>query len=220
MTPRVNSGQFLLGLLCGFLLGVAGLMLSGLFPGSVDVATVGRHAIASLHPLWETVSENLRASAALFALVLLVFCWQMSKLRGLLVAADPAVELVVRHEQLLDLCANLFFGIGVIWTAIGMRDALLFALGDIDTAAAQGAFSVLQRLVDGGILLSLSTTIVGGIGGYLLRVSKSVLLGHQLAALYMRASNQPAQDNLATLRRIERRLDCGLKGEDDRRESA
>ena len=130
-------------------------------------------------------------------------------MHGLLALPEPPVERVVRHEQLVDLCASLFFGIGVIWTAIGMRDALLFALGDPGGAASQGAFAVLQRLVDGGILLALSTTIVGGVGGYLMRAFKSVLLGRQLAELYMRTADQSARESLAILQRIEGHLGRG-----------
>jgi hypothetical protein len=58
-------------------------------------------------------------------------------------------------------------------------------------------------MVDGGILLALSTTIVGGIGGYLMRAIKSISLGRQLNAVYMRASQQPGAQNLAALQRIE-----------------
>jgi hypothetical protein len=65
-----------------------------------------------------------------------------------------------------------------------MRSALLFALGDPDVASQAGAYAVLQRLVDGGILTALTTTIVGGIGGYLMRVVKSSLLGTRLSRYY------------------------------------
>ena len=63
---------------------------------------------------------------------------------------------------------RLFFGIGVIWTAIGMRSALIVGLSDLDSAmAAQlGSFEILRRLIQGGILLALSTTIFGAVGGY------------------------------------------------------
>ena len=54
-----------------------------------------------------------------------------------------------------------------------------------------------------GILLALSTTIVGGIGGYLMRLVKSLALGQQLAALYLQESQRPAEANLAALQRIE-----------------
>ena len=138
-----------------------------------------------------------------FAAVLAAYAIQLRKLEKLLQQDDPALASVSRHEQLLDLCANLFFGIGVIWTAIGMRDALLHALGDPSITASEGAFAILQRLVDGGILLALSTTIVGGIGGYLMRALKSVLLGEQLTAVYMRAHREGNEQSLAALQRIE-----------------
>ena len=65
-----------------------------------------------------------------------------------------------------------------------MRGALLHALGDPGVAAQAGAFNVLQRLVDGGILTALSTTILGGIGGYLMRVAKGLYLGARLNRYY------------------------------------
>ena len=209
---RQVSGHFLLGLLGGLLLGSVGLLIvAGLNPGG-DPAGVVREALGLLAPLWDFAQRNLRGSIVPFALVLLAYAHQLSTLHGLLGMANPAVERVVRHEQLLDLCANLFFGIGVIWTAIGMRDALLFALGEPGSAASQGAFEVLQRMVDGGILLALSTTIIGGMGGYLMRAGKSVLFGQELAAVYMRSANGPASENLAVLKRIERQLGRAQNG--------
>ena len=68
-------------------------------------------------------------------------------------------------DHLTDIWTTLFFGTGDIWTAIGMRSALIFALGDRDVALQDGAFAMLERMIDGGILLALSTTIFGGIGG-------------------------------------------------------
>lgn len=205
MRPQV-SGHFLLGLLGGLLLGTVGLLIAaGLHPAG-DPAALVREGLALLAPLWELAVLNLRGSVVFFSIVLLAYAHQLSQLNGLLAMKEPPVERVLRHEQLLDLCSSLFFGIGVIWTAIGMRDALLFALGDPGGAADQGAFAVLQRMVDGGILLALSTTIVGGIGGYLMRAGKSVWLGQELAALYMRAANEPAAENLAVLRSIQAQL--------------
>lgn len=100
----------------------------------------------------------------------------------------------------------LFFGTGVIWTAIGMRGALLFALGDVDATIQQGAFAVLKRMVDGGILLALSTTIFGGIGGYLMRVCKSILLGAALQEQYDRAARVDTSIMRESLQRIEAHL--------------
>ena len=39
-------------------------------------------------------------------------------------------------------------------------------------------------MVDGGILLALSTTIFGGIGGYLMRVIKTIIHGNELQRFY------------------------------------
>ncbi len=79
-----------------------------------------------------------------------------------------------------------FFGIGVIYTAIGMESALLTALGGIsgaEDAARQGAWQILRKLVDGGLILALSTTICGGIGGYALRLLKHAVVGRRLTTL-------------------------------------
>ncbi|MDJ0878586.1 MAG: hypothetical protein QNI86_08235 [Halieaceae bacterium] len=204
---RQLGGHFLLGLLGGLLLGTVGLLLAAGQHPSGDAEIVLHQGFAMLPPLWEMAVHNLRGSIVLFLIVLLAYARQLSQLHGLLAMTDPPLQRVVRHEQLLDLCASLFFGIGVIWTAIGMRDALLFALGEPGSAAQQGAFAVLQRMVDGGILLALSTTIVGGIGGYLMRAGKSIWFGEALASLYMRAANEPGEENLAVLRRIEEKLE-------------
>ena len=61
---------------------------------------------------------------------------------------------------------------------------MLDAIGDPDIATQAGAYAVLQRLVEGGILTALTTTIVGGVGGYVMRVVKSSLLGTRLSRYY------------------------------------
>ena len=175
----------------------------------LDVSAVAAHLPllkGSMTSAWTAIHDNLQGSILPFGLILWAYIAQLGSLRRLLGESQPPLEMVVRREQLLDLCCNLFFGVGVIWTAIGMRDALIQALGDPAASAATGAFDVLQRMVDGGILLALSTTIVGGIGGYLMRACKSVLLGRQLNRLYLRASEQQAVAGLASLERIERSL--------------
>jgi len=69
-----------------------------------------------------------------------------------------------------------------------------------------GAFAVLKRLVDGGILLALSTTIFGGVGGYLMRVYKSMTLGAALQRRYDRAARIDTSSMRESLARIERHL--------------
>ncbi len=109
-------------------------------------------------------------------------------------------------DHLTDIWTTLFFGTGVIWTAIGMRSALIFALGDPDTTIQEGAFAVLERMVDGGILLALSTTIFGGIGGYMMRVFKSISLGASLQQHYDRAARVDTSIMRESLQRIEQHL--------------
>lgn len=198
--------RFLAGLLGGWLL-VGGVLLLmaplglALEPGGAAGVLRGWAAAG-----WDYVATNLQGSALPFLAVMAVYIVQFRRLLARLAGDDPQAEAVVRGDQNLDLCATLFFGIGVIWTAIGMRDALLHALGDGGAVAAEGAFAVLQRLVDGGILLALSTTIVGGVGGYLMRAVKAVVLGEQLALVYLSESRRLERANLAVLHRIEARL--------------
>jgi len=96
----------------------------------------------------------------------------------------------------------------VIWTAIGMRSALLYALGDPGVAAQAGATAVLQRLVEGGILTALTTTIVGGVGGYMMRVIKSSLLGTRLSRYYEAQEQHHASRVVALLSDIRASIDC------------
>lgn len=146
---------------------------------------------------------NLKGSLIPFAAVFFVFLLLVGTLAEQL-ERNALVETLAQTEYLADLCTSLFFGIGVIWTAIGMRSALLAGLSGLDSevAAEVGAFAILQRLVDGGILLALSTTIVGGAGGYLMRVYKSLRIGGRLRRRYMQeslASEQAVLDKLDSI---------------------
>lgn len=208
-----QRGNFTVGLAWGLVIGFALMLTPVLWLGIGATGELYSSLAPGLHQLWAAASENLQGSMLPFVVVLLVYLQQLYKLYRLLAAPPPDIDVVLRHEQLLDLCANLFFGIGVIWTAIGMRNALLHALGDPGAAASEGAFAMLQRLVDGGILLALSTTIVGGVGGYLMRVIKSVCVGRAMNALYTRTFRQPELDNLATLGRIEALLQNAAPGD-------
>ncbi len=61
-------------------------------------------------------------------------------------------------------------------------------------------------MVNGGILLALSTTIFGGIGGYMMRVYKAVTLGALLQRHYDRAARVDTSSMRDSLQRIERHL--------------
>ena len=208
-----QSGNFMVGLAWGLVIGFALILTPVLWLGIGATVQLYSNLAPGLHQLWAVASKNLQGSILPFVAVLVVYLQQLYRLHLLLATPPPDIDLVLRHEQLLDLCANLFFGIGVIWTAIGMRNALLHALGDPGAAASEGAFAMLQRLVDGGILLALSTTIVGGVGGYLMRATKSIGVGRAMNALYMRTARQPEEENLAALGRIEALLEHASLGE-------
>ncbi len=148
---------------------------------------------------------NLGSSIPVFALLLLAYFVTLGRLRDALDQQRP-VNQIVQLDHLTDIWTTLFFGTGVIWTAIGMRSALIFALGDRDAALQQGAFAMLERMIDGGILLALSTTIFGGIGGYLMRVYKTLALGTQLQHQYDTAARADTSEMRESLQKIEKHL--------------
>lgn len=171
------QGLFL-GLAGSFLFALSTLYLL-LSQGMLDLSHLGLPAIQALA---EWLYRNLGLSLIPFLLVLLLYAatlWQLAQR----ITASPPLEQVVQLEHLTDIWISLFFGIGVIWTAIGMRAALLYALGDMEESG-RDAFSVLERLVDGGILTALSTTILGGAGGYLMRLGKTFCVGARLNHYY------------------------------------
>jgi pimeloyl-ACP methyl ester carboxylesterase len=148
---------------------------------------------------------NLGSSIPVFAALLLAYFITLGRLREAL-RHDRAITKIVHFDHLTDIWTTLFFGTGVIWTAIGMRSALMFALGDRAAAMEQGAFAMLERMVDGGILLALSTTIFGGVGGYVMRVYKTVSLGTELQQQYDKAARADTSQMRASLQRIEEHL--------------
>ena len=154
------------------------------------------------------VYANLGSSLPVFATLLIAWLFTLGRLRTRLQGDDP-IERIVQLDHLADTWTTLFFGTGVIWTAIGMRSALMFALGEPEASVQEGAFAVLERLVDGGILLALSTTIFGGIGGYLMRIYKSIALGAQLQQRYDQAARVDTARMSDALHRIEAHLQHG-----------
>jgi len=152
--------------------------------------------------------KNLRLSVIPFAFCLLLYGFSLARLNRRLKIPGTAPQDIAQLDHMVDLWINLFLGIGVIWTAIGIRSALLVSLGELDPvrAAELGAFTILQRLVDGGIILALSTTIVGGIGGYLLRIFKAMTVGAGLQAYYANFSMDQTEEISRTLHSIENRL--------------
>lgn len=118
--------------------------------------------------LW--LRQNLGSSVAPFALIGL--CYAISLGRGIRNLAHGRSDEAAYSVGTLQLWAGCFFGIGVLWTTIGIRDALLHSLGDLSssTAASVSAYELMQRLVEGGVLTALTTTVIGGAGAYLMSI--------------------------------------------------
>lgn len=183
-TAGQSAREFLAGVLAGALFSIAAvsaLVFSGSGPGAPE--QVGRFVA------W--VWSNLGFSLPVFGLVLSLYLASLARLKNALGRSAPADE-VRQADHLSDIWTSLFFGVGVIWTAIGMRGALVESL----TGEAAGGVEVLERMIDGGILMALSTTIFGGVGGYLMRVWKALTAGADLARYYERENNR----DLAALR--------------------
>ncbi len=209
MQRQKNRGFFngvLLGMTLSFLAGlVAVYLLSVLGVISVSVLEVPRVQL-----VFEWSRRNLGLSVLPFAITLGLYIRSLRMLHHWL-EDNRSPDEIGQLEHLNDVWTSLFFGIGVIWTAIGMRSALLFALGDPDVATQAGAYAVLQRLVDGGILTALTTTIVGGVGGYMMRVTKSSLLGTRLSRYYEEHEQHHANRVEALLGEIRESLDGGAR---------
>jgi hypothetical protein len=147
--------------------------------------------------------RNLGFSLPCFLALLVLYARSLERLRSALASSQPP-EIVRQAEHLTDVWTSLFFGVGVIWTAVGMRGALVEALSD----SGAGGVEVLTRMVDGGILLALSTTIFGGVGGYLMRAWKALAVGADLARYDQRERGRDLAALRASVSAIERCL-CG-----------
>jgi len=200
------------GFSAGFISGALGVLVIGTILlymlNMSEVVAISVLEVPSVQRVLSWTYENLRLSVIPFCLTLLFFTGSLLRLKRLLRNQGVSAEKVAQMDHLVDIWINLFFGIGVIWTAIGMRGALLEGIGDLNaqSAAKLGAFSILQRLVDGGILLALSTTIFGAVGGYLLRIVKSLAVGTEVKAYYNRLAEQQTDGVHSTLRSIDARL--------------
>jgi hypothetical protein len=203
-SATIFSAGFITGALGVLIIGAAVLYMMNMS----EYVAISVLKIPSVQKMLAWTYENLRLSIIPFFVTSLLYAGSLFRLRRYLKDDRIAVEKIAQSEQLVDIWINLFFGIGVIWTAIGMRGALLDGIGDLNaqSAAQLGAFSILQRLVDGGILLALSTTIFGAVGGYLLRLIKSLAVGTQLKAFYNQRAEQQADAVYQVLHSIDTQL--------------
>ena len=188
-----------LGFGAGTGVGVALALVAIVLSGTQSVG-----AAPSTSPFGEWIVANLGSSVWLFAVVLTLYGFNLYRLKTLL-RGPVAPREVVEVDQLIDVWIQVFVGIGVIWTAIGMRSALMSALADPVAALEDTAGNVLTRLVEGGILVALTTTIVGGVGAYLMRLAKAILVGAALHEYFEARERVELRDIVASLARIESR---------------
>jgi hypothetical protein len=198
---RVFAQSLLSGLL-GTLLGGSALLY---LLGRLEILSFNDTVLVGPGTWLQWAYTNLGSSIPVFVFLLLAYFISLGRLRDYLDQERP-INQVVQLDNLTEIWTTLFFGTGVIWTAIGMRSALIYALGDRDVALSQGAFAMLERMIDGGILLALSTTIFGGVGGYLMRVYKTVKLGARLQQRYDVAARADTSEMRESLSRIEQHL--------------
>jgi len=204
---RLKDGGFFNGVLLGMTLSlVTGLVVVYLLT-VLEVISVSILEVPQVQVLFEWSRRNLGLSVLPFGITLGLYIHSLRMLQQRL-DDNRSLDEISQLEHLNDVWTSLFFGIGVIWTAIGMRSALLFALGDPGGATQAGATAVLQRLVEGGILTALTTTIVGGVGGYVMRVTKSSLLGTRLSRYYEEQDQHHAHRVEALLSDIRESIDC------------
>lgn len=151
----------------------------GVFSGWV---TVTAHSPWLINPA-AFLYRHLRLSIVPFGLLLLLYVWLIGKIRMYLRLEQTKLSQLTFYDRLLNTTIATFFGVGVIWTAVGMETALMQALDGVrqgqEAIAGLSAWSLLERLVNGGLLLALSTTVFGGVCGYLLRMLKIVLIGKE-----------------------------------------
>ncbi len=117
-----------------FAQGVLSGLLGTLLGGSALLYLLGRLGYIGLAEnvlfgpgTWlEWAYTNLGSSIPVFAFLLLAYFISLGRLRDYLDQERP-INQIVQLDNLTDIWTTLFFGTGVIWTAIGMRSALIYA---------------------------------------------------------------------------------------------
>lgn len=154
------------------------------------------------------LDDNFGLSVYLFIAIGVCFCIALSGLHEALSHRASSAR-IAQKEMLVDNLSSAFLAVGVIWTAIGMRGALVNGLGDMDSQlVGQGPFVLLQRLVEGGILTALSTTIAGAIGSHVMRQIKHWRVGYALQKRAFDDHHEVEREILRQLILIRRQLNA------------
>ena len=177
--------------------------IAGLFSVLLTDAWVGQLP-KSAQGLTNWLALNLGYSAPLFCVALLFVVHSMACLLEELGKDKCCSSRTFHLEHRVDIGISLLFGIGVLFTAIGIRDALTTAI-DGEAAAINGG-EVLALLVNGGILSAMTTTVVGGALGYSLRVIKVLATGEKLEKVHARMMGEGLQKQEALLQCISNQL--------------
>jgi hypothetical protein len=161
-------------LFSSFLMCVAFLLLgvtSGMVQVTGSLSWLANPATFAYH--------HLKLSLLPFSCLFVLYVFLIGKIRLMLRRGQTALAEMSYYDRMLNTTISTFFGVGVIWTAIGMETALMQALDGAKptTEGALSAWGILDSLVNGGLLVALSTTVFGGACGYLLRLLKIVLIG-------------------------------------------
>ena len=156
----------------------SGLFISlGVFSGWVTISA----SVPWLINPAAFIYRHLRLSVVPFGCLFIMYFYFLSRIRRHLRRKETKLSELIYYDRLLNTTISTFFGVGVIWTAVGMESSLMQALDGVrqgqEVSATLSAWRILDRLVNGGLLLALSTTVVGGVCGYLLRLLKIVLIG-------------------------------------------
>jgi len=145
------------------------------------VMSIAVGSVLSVQAVTNWITINLGLSAPLF-MILTALGWSyVGRLKDTVTEAQTPPARIAHLEQRIDLIVALLFGVGVLYTAVGLRAALVQA---IDTSSDHSASDMLAALVNGGILGAMTSTIVGGVLGYSLRMLKLFRVGHALDAYY------------------------------------
>jgi len=146
---------------------------AGVFSGMITITASPNWL---LHPL-TTLYRHLKLSIVPFGILFALYFYLINRIQSELGKENIVLSRLTFYDRLLNTTISMFFGVGVIWTAIGMETALLSALDGTGASTDMTAQGVLGNLVNGGLLLALSTTVFGGACGYLLRLLKIVFIG-------------------------------------------